>query len=97
MKFWDLLYKRYSNPMDLMQNMLKAGKLADFVNDVVNISNKEIEEQTMWDYYLHRVFDMSWDDFRNKTASKPEARTISEERKVEIVKRSLEILNKQGD
>ena len=62
-----MLYTRYGNPVDLMQRMLETGQFCDFVGEVVNIRNEEVNEKTMWEYYLHRVFDMDFDEFMRRT------------------------------
>ena len=92
MKFWDLLYKRYSNPLELLQQMVQAGQLEEFIGELVQIRNDEMQEQTMWEYYLHTVCrEMSFEEFMKK-AKEPE--TIGKDRMTEIVKHSLEILGK---
>lgn len=64
-----MLYKRYGKPTDLIQQMLDTGQFSDFIDEVVTIRNEEVNEQTMWEYYLHRVFDMPFDEFLKKVKS----------------------------
>lgn len=95
MKFWDLLYQRYGNPLELLQQMVETGQLAGFITELVQIRNEELQEKTMWEYYLHRVYDMTFDEFvqQNKEPETPE--TMGKDRMVEIVKDSLDILARQ--
>lgn len=95
MKFWDLLYKRYSNPLELLQQMLQAGQLEEFIGELVQIRNEELQERTMWEYYLHRVYDMSFDEFMKQTKEPEAPETIGKDRMTEIVKDSLDILARQ--
>ena len=84
-----MLYTRYGNPIDLMQGMLESGQFCEFIDNVVNIRNEEVNEKTMWEYYLHRVFDMGFDEFL-KAAEPPKPADMDE---VETtVKASQEIL-----
>ena len=92
MKFWDLLYKRYSNPLELLQQMVEIGQLAEFIDELMQIRDEEF----MWEYYLHTVCrEMSFDEFKRRSSQPEEPETISKDRKVEIVKDSLDILARQ--
>lgn len=56
--------------------MLMTGQLCDFVCTFVRIRNEELNEKTQWEYYLHKVYSMSFDDFVkscNGTAQPEEA------------------------
>ena len=95
MKFWDLLYNRYSNPLELLQQMFETGQLCDFIDEIVQIRNEELQEKTMWEYYLHTVCrEMSFEEFMKRSKQPAEPETISKDRMTEIVKRSLDILGK---
>lgn len=65
MKFWDLLYKRYSNPEQLLNQMILTDSFDDFIIELVTMHNKEVNEKVNWEFYLHRVFDRSFNDFIN--------------------------------
>ena len=96
MKFWDLLYKRYSNPLELLQQMLQTGQLEEFIEELVQIRNEEMQEDAMWQYYLHTVCrEMSFEDFMKRAKQPEEPETIEENRMVTIVKDSLDILARQ--
>lgn len=62
-----MLYTRYGNPFDLIQHMLVTGQFCDFIDEVVKIRNEEVNEKTAWEYYLHRIFDMDFDEFLQRT------------------------------
>ena len=96
MKFWDLLYKRYSNPLELLQQMFETGQLCDFIEELVQIRNEEMQERTAWEYYLHTVCrEMSFEEFMRRSKQPEEPETIGKDRKVEIVKDSFDILARQ--
>jgi len=90
-----LLYKRYGKPLELLQQMVEIGQLADFINELVQIRNEELQEKTMWEYYLHRVYDMSFEEFMKQTKEPEAPETMGKDRMVEIVKDSLDILARQ--
>lgn len=52
----DLLFKRYASPFLLLDEMLLCGRFQEFVTELFNIHNKETENETLWDLYLHSAF-----------------------------------------
>ena len=75
--------------------MLEAGQLVEFIDEMMQIRYEELQEKTMWEYYLHRVYDMSFEEFVQQTKEPPASEPMGEDRMVEIVKDSLEILARQ--
>jgi len=59
----DLLSKRYASPFLLLEEYIEAGCLAEFIEELIEIVNQENEDQTMWDIYLHKVYDKTFDEF----------------------------------
>lgn len=96
----DLLSKRYANPCFLLNGMIQTGRLEEFVTDVLDMVNQEQEEQTMWDYYLHRalMYEGSFNDFVTETrASAKTTRdnaTMSERNLETTIQRSMDILKR---
>lgn len=45
--------------MTLLNGVIAAGQLSEFVDLVI----KKREEERDWEYYLHKVFDKSFNDF----------------------------------
>ena len=82
--------------MELLQQMFETGQLCDFIDELVQIRNEEMQEQAAWEYYLHTYCrEMSFEEFMRRSKQPAEPETISEDRKVEIVKNSLDILSRQ--
>lgn len=82
--------------MELLQQMLQAGQLEEFIGELVQIRNEEMQEQAMWEYYLHAFCrEMSFEEFMRKAKEPEEPETIGEDRMVNIVKDSLDILARQ--
>lgn len=67
-----MLYQRYSNPVMLLDQMLQTGQFYEFIMEFIKIRNEERDEQTAWEFYLHRVFDKSFNEFMAETAPTPE-------------------------
>lgn len=55
----DLLFKRYASPFILLDNLIITNSLNSFVDDFFGFVN----EQTEWEFFLHKVYDKSWSEF----------------------------------
>lgn len=40
--------------------MIQTGRLSEFVAEFIRMDN----EKTIWEYFLHKVYDKSYDDFK---------------------------------
>ena len=74
----------------LLNQMIRAGQFYEFIVEINDI----VVEEKHWEFYLHKVFEMSFDDYlksvRTQTPAKPEAADM---KKVETtVKNSMDIL-----
>ena len=71
--------------MMLLQQVLDTREFAEFVTELLTIKN----EENMWEFYLHRVFDKSFEDFLadNRVVEVPETNLEA------TVKHSFEMLN----
>lgn len=56
----DLLFSKYANPFLLLDGMIQTGRFAEFVIEFITLDN----EKTMWEFYLHKVYDKSYEDFK---------------------------------
>lgn len=81
--------------MELLQQMLQAGQLGEFIDELFQIRNEELQEKAMWEYYLHRVYDKSFEEFVRQINEPAAPEAIENDRMVEIVKDSLDILARQ--
>lgn len=84
----DLLFSKYASPFLLLDQMIRTQRLAEFVVEFMNMDN----EQRTWDFYLHKVFDKSFDDFKQSITYS--ASIIPSELQLETtIKDSKDILN----
>lgn len=73
----DLLFKRYANPFPFLDGMIQAGRFFDFVIAFDITIYKEKDEETLWNFYLHRVFDKSFVDFKTEIEVEQKNRHLS--------------------
>ena len=61
--------------MMITQQMLQTGRFVEFINEVIKIRNEEIDDKALWEFYLHRIYDNSFSDFKaeNERIVAPEA------------------------
>lgn len=62
----DLLFHRYASPFLLLDQIIPEGDLSEFVSTLWEIE----EEEKEWQYFLAKVFDKSFTDF--KKSMKPQ-------------------------
>ena len=61
----DLLFTRYASPFCLIDGLILTNSLNNFVNEFFNIVNEERKEKSQWEFFLHKVYDKSWNEFVN--------------------------------
>lgn len=59
----DLLFSRYASPFVLLDNLLLTNSASYFIDDLFETINKEREEQTRWEFFLHKVYNKTWKEF----------------------------------
>lgn len=80
--------------MVILNQMIRTGRFAEFVQEFIRIKNEELSVQTRWEFWLHRVFDMSFEDYLAKCDSIPETEeTVPDEVLQATVQESMGIIN----
>ena len=92
MKFYDVLYKRYGNPMELLDNMAITGQLSRFVSEIIKMVNEEMEEKTLWEFWLHKDWERSWVDFRKSLNDKQYHAAPTQQETLDILNESMNIM-----
>ena len=62
--------------MVILDKMIQARRLNEFIREFVKIKNQELEDQTRWEFWLHRVFDMTFKEFLSKTEQAAETEEV---------------------
>lgn len=57
----DLLYQRYASPFSFIDGMIQTGRFEEFVFEFIKLDN----EQKEWEFYLHKIFDKSFAEFKS--------------------------------
>ena len=88
----DSLFKRYANPFLFMDGMIQTGRFCYFVRSFWKEIHEEKDEKTLWDFYIHRVFDSSFNDFREEIENDKKNRSMTEQAMETTFKHSMNIL-----
>ena len=88
----DALFKRYGHPFLFMDGMIQTGRFCYFVQSFWKEIHKEADEKTLWEFYIHRVFDGSFNDFREGIENDKKNRSMSEQAMETTIKHSMNIL-----
>lgn len=81
--------------MEMLQQMIRTGRFSEFVEELLVIHNEETEEKVLWEFWCHKVFDMTYQEFLNKTkgTTSKESEKPSQEVLEATVMESRDILN----
>ena len=91
----DLLSKRYASPCFFLSGVISTGRLAEFVDDFIEITNAEKEERALWEFYLTRAatFEGSFIDFKAEIKNNEEHQHMSDRTIETTLQHTMNILN----
>ena len=79
--------------MMLLEQMLQSGRLAEFIDELGQIMWQEKADKQRWDFWLHRVFDMTFDEYVQLCEDSMQQNESSEKNDIEAtVKHSYEMM-----
>ena len=84
----DRLFKRYACPFSLMDGYIQTSRFREFIHAFVD----EMKEGEMWEFYLHRVWDKSYDEFREALHTTQKEQALTDDEIEATVKKSMNIL-----
>ena len=73
--------------------MIAARRFDQFVVAFIEQYRKDQLEKTRWEYWLHRVFDKSYQEYVDSLGMKPSSAAPAKDEQIKAVRRSYEILN----
>lgn len=79
--------------MELLQQMLQTGDFSKFIDELGQIMWQEKANEQRWDFWLHRVYDRSFEDYVNDCEAAMQQAEASENVNIETtVKNSFEMM-----
>lgn len=94
----DLLHKRYASPFPLLDNLIENKQFSEYIQFLLNKEAEDRNDQMLWEFYLHKVFDKSFKEFRETMLAESEGESkkndaTDEAKRNEIIEKSNAILN----
>ena len=89
----DLLFSRYASPFLFMDGMLQTCRFNEFVDEFLHTVNAETEDKTSWEFYLHKVQEGSFKEFKDELEANKENQNMSKESIEDTIQNSIGILN----
>ncbi len=68
----DLLFSKYASPFLLLDQYIRTRRLSEFIEEFMNQHNEDIK----WEYFMHKVFDKSWNDFSQSVDDDMKKRSV---------------------
>lgn len=79
--------------MMLLEQMLQAGRLAEFIDELGQLMWQEKADKQRWDFWLHRVDSMSFEEYVQLCEDSMKQNESSEKNDIEAtVKHSYEMM-----
>lgn len=75
----DLLYHRYASPFVLLDTVIECGGFSRFIDDFLDFADKA----ECWEYFLHKVFDKSYNEFIDGLKPQPQMTVREIETKIQ--------------
>lgn len=88
----DLLFQRYASPFLFLNGMLQTGRFCEFVESFTSTVVEEKNEKTQWEYFLHKVWDGSFSEFKEGIKVDQNNKAMSANEIETTVQNSLSIL-----
>ena len=88
----DQVSKRYSDPCFFMDGMIQTCRFCEFVSEFIKTINQEREDQLDWEYFLHKVWEGTFQEFKEGMKINKDNQDMSKITIETTVKNSIDIL-----
>ena len=91
----DLLAKRYADPFLMLDNFIRIGQLHEFSLEIMKTISEEQEQDIRWEFFLHKVWDMTFEEYIASCTEKKDEKKetiMPKEEAVKIIEKSSGIL-----
>lgn len=89
----DRLFARYADPFSFINGMIRTGRFAEFVSDFIAATDSEKEEKANWEVWLHKVWDVTYGDFKQGIEDTKKNQQMSSRAIETTINESQNILN----
>ena len=89
-----MLFKRYANPFPFIDGMIQTRRFREFVVEFLKTASKEREDKLDWEFFLHKVWDGSFKEFKESIETNKRNAAMSERTMEATIKQSMDIAKK---
>lgn len=72
----DLMAQRYADPYLILNDFIRCGQLHEFSIKIIQRITEEKVWESQWEYFLHKVWDMSLEEY--VAACEPEKEKVTD-------------------
>ena len=90
----DLLFARYADPFSFVNGMILAGRFDEFVSSFMSTVYEEKEDETQWQFFLHKVLEGSFEDFKKGLKVRTDNQNLSTRTIETTINQTMKILQK---
>lgn len=90
----DRLFARYADPFSFINGMIRTGRFCEFVGNLWVTDSTERNDREIWEFFLHRIFDKSFDEFKEELRINAMNRNMSARTFETTINESMKILQK---
>lgn len=72
-RFMDMLYQKYSCPMDLVNTYINRGRFGEFVDEFLTLEYERMKAEAdkqrhrdLWEMFVHSEFTGTFDEFKER-------------------------------
>ena len=73
--------------------MISAGRFDEYIHELLKFHNEEQEDKTLWELWLHKVHDKSYNAFRESIGMINNQAAPTKEDTAEVLQESMNLLN----
>lgn len=86
----DLIFKRYSSPFFIINEMIAQGQFNDYIDKLYDIYN----EEKIYDIWLHKIYGQTYEAYRDSLNIRKNSEPRQDKVNVDaVVKSSFDVLN----
>ena len=75
-----------------MDGIISTHRFAEWVNEFLDITYEENEDEALWEFFLHKVHDKSFSGFLKECKKPKEAEPVDAETTASTIKESYDML-----
>ena len=89
----DQLFARYADPFLFINETIKTNRFDNFVVQFTKNLEKEKEEKQNWDFFIHKVWEGSYQDFCDSIETNKKNLSMTKRSIETTIQNSIDILN----